>query len=66
MMEYESKICGKKCYTTRKIAKTTLKKMTKRGRNEQEVYYCEGCDAYHLTSQNKVKARKRRRKAKKI
>lgn len=58
-------ICGKNSYPNRKIAKKELKKLKLKGRDESEAYYCEGCDAYHLTSWNKVSSRKFRRRNKK-
>jgi hypothetical protein len=42
--------CRKVPYATSKIAKAKLKILKKKkGRNEVRVYYCEICDAYHLT-----------------
>jgi ribosomal protein L20 len=53
--------CGKFVYRDRAEAKKALKELNKQGPNISkkltDVYYCEFCSAYHLTSMNKKKSR---------
>ena len=54
-------ICKKKPFQNRKKAKAVLKEIKKKKsskRTEQAYYYCEECQAYHLTSMSKKKSRK--------
>lgn len=42
--------CNKRPYATKKVAKETLKRIKKqKGREEVRVYFCDICDAFHLT-----------------
>jgi hypothetical protein len=48
--------CGKKIWPTFEEARVALAKAALRfspRRREQRIYYCRGCDGYHLTSQPK-------------
>lgn len=59
-MNFEPK-CMKIVYRTRGEAKKALKELNKQGPNVTkkltDVYYCEKCSCYHLTSMNKKKSR---------
>jgi hypothetical protein len=57
--------CNKKCFATRKEAKKFLKEANKVKRLAKEltnVYWCEGCNSFHVTSQDKERSREYTRK----
>lgn len=54
------KPCLKNCYDTRKEAKKRMKELNKAHHFEgklNNIYYCEQCSSYHLTSMPKQKSR---------
>lgn len=42
--------CHKKVYESKSKAKSELKKLRKKNRTEKNVYLCQDCDMWHLTS----------------
>lgn len=57
--------CGKKGYITRSEAKKNKKRLVKLGHTITNIYYCEDCSYYHLTSMNKQQSRNITKKVKK-
>jgi hypothetical protein len=55
--------CGKVPYSTRREAQTTAKRSTRSGR-VQRAYYCDACDAWHVTSMSARTAKLVRKGAK--
>lgn len=53
------KPCYKKCHITRHEAKEALKRLNrdKGWHNKGDVYYCEQCSHYHITSWDKGRCR---------
>lgn len=50
--------CNKRCYTSRVIGRKALKAWNKHNKNKMtNVYHCDICDSYHLTSLDKQKSR---------
>lgn len=50
--------CMKTCYRSRKDAKRVMKYLNRTKHHEMtDAYYCEKCQAYHLTSMPKQKSR---------
>jgi hypothetical protein len=56
--------CGKVPFLSRKAAKEEMKVINhhhKTDKTIKDVYYCDDCSAWHLTSMNKKKSRDFRR-----
>ncbi len=49
--------CTKKCYATRAIARKSRKLTGRYLRVKLTIYWCEKCDAFHLTSMDPVRSR---------
>ena len=58
-MKREHKECNKKCYPSRAFAKKALKTIKKKykGDGPKTVYYCNKCEAFHLTSLSRGNSR---------
>jgi len=61
-MNSSFKRCGKIRFVTRELAKAHLKEQNHIGRNRlskklTNIYYCDGCSAWHTTSMKKEKSR---------
>jgi hypothetical protein len=57
--------CSKKCFQTKKEAKRFLKEANKKKLLAKELtnaYWCDGCMAFHVTSQDKESSREYTRK----
>lgn len=54
--------CGKKTYATRQIAKNARRQLRKGGFLMTNVYFCQDCQNYHLTSMNKKVSRSKKRR----
>lgn len=55
--------CKKKCFQTRKEAKKEMKDLNHwREKKLTNIYWCDTCSAFHLTSMDKNKSREYTRK----
>jgi hypothetical protein len=55
--------CGKRTYEKRKHAKRAMKAMNrKHGHTLENIYFCDRCNGYHLTTMDKADSRKMTRK----
>lgn len=58
--------CEKRCYPNRHDAKKFIKEFNKEGRGDKKLtnsYWCQACQAYHVTSTEKKKSRSYTRKS---
>ncbi len=54
--------CNKKNYSSRKIAKKARRESSKYLQKRFTEYYCEKCQAFHLTTMDPARSRKMNRK----